>query len=104
MRSPHDFLSTAPFDVYELHLFHLVAETGSFTKAGQQAGLTQSAVTRQISGMEHALGVALFERTTRRVRVTAAGAVLRERSRGILEATGEALRHLQEQFNLVPKA
>jgi DNA-binding transcriptional LysR family regulator len=103
MLDMNEYLATAPFDLYELHLFHLVAETGSFTKAGQQAGLTQSAVTRQIGGMEHALGVALFERTTRRVRVTAAGAVLRERSRGILEATGEALRHLQEQFNLVPK-
>ncbi len=99
----NEYLATAPFDLYELHLFHLVAETGSFTKAGQQAGLTQSAVTRQIGGMEHKLGVALFERTTRQVRLTAAGMALRERSRGILAATDEALRHFRQEFNLVPK-
>lgn len=30
----NDFLATVPFDLYELSLFHLVAEHGSFTKAG----------------------------------------------------------------------
>jgi DNA-binding transcriptional LysR family regulator len=52
MLDMNEYLATAPFDLYELHLFHLVAETGSFTKAGQRAGLTQSAITRQIGGME----------------------------------------------------
>ena len=99
----NEFLATAPFDVYELNLFHLVAGCGSFTKAGQQAGLTQSAITRQIRGMEDRLGVALFERTTRQVRLTAAGKLLFEKSRSILDAITSTLHQLQQDFNLVPK-
>lgn len=56
MHYMHEYLTTAPFDLYELHLFHLVAKQGSFTKAAEVAGLTQSAITRQIQGMENSLG------------------------------------------------
>lgn len=52
MRAMNELLATGPFDLYELQLFHLVAEHRNFTKAGQAAGLTQSAITRQIAGME----------------------------------------------------
>ena len=48
----NDFLATTPFDIYELSLFRLVAQHGSFTKAAEIAGLTQSAITRQMQGME----------------------------------------------------
>ena len=99
----NEYLATAPFDLYELHLFHLVAETGSFTKAGQRAGLTQSAITRQIGGMEQRLGVLLFERTTRQVSLTLAGKSLHEKSGPIIDATNAVLHHLQHEFNLVPK-
>ena len=44
----HEFLKTSPFDLYELYLFHLVAKHRSFTKAAEVAGLTQSAITRQM--------------------------------------------------------
>jgi DNA-binding transcriptional LysR family regulator len=103
MQDMNEYLATSPFDLYELHLFHLVAETGSFTKAGQRAGLTQSAMTRQISGMEQRLGIMLFERTTRQVRLTPAGKSLHMKSRPILDATHAALHHLQHEFKLVPK-
>lgn len=99
----NEYLATAPFDLYELHLFHLVAETRSFTKAGQRAGLTQSAMTRQISGLEQRLGILLFERTTRQVSLTLAGKSLHQKSHPILEATNAALHHLQHEFHLVPK-
>ncbi len=103
MQNMNEYLATSPFDLYELHLFQLVAETGSFTKAGQRAGLTQSAITRQISGMEQRLGVLLFERTTRQVSLTPAGKSLHKKSAPILDATSAALHHLQHEFNLVPK-
>lgn len=99
----NEFLATLPFDLYELSLFHLVVETGSFTKAGQQASLTQSAITRQIRGMEKSLGVALFERTTRHVELTLAGRLLYDKSRSILAATDDVLRQLQHEFHLVPR-
>jgi DNA-binding transcriptional LysR family regulator len=69
----NEFLRRRPFDLYELQLIRLVAASGSFTRAAQQAGLTQSAVTRQVRGVEERLGVTLFERTTRKVILTDAG-------------------------------
>src|ERR1043165_9920292 len=88
MHAMNELLATGPFDLYELQLFHLVAEHRNFTKAGQAAGLTQSAITRQIAGMETRLGVPLFERTTRSVNLTAAGAGLYARSGAILAGWG----------------
>lgn len=98
----NEFLNKHPFDLYDLSLFQLVADTGSFTQAAQSAGLTQSAVTRQIRDMEDQLGVALFERTTRRVHLTAAGKLLLTRSREILRSTEGAFHELQQTFKLVP--
>lgn len=98
-----DFLATVPFDLYELGLFHLVAEEGSFTRAGQKAGLTQSAMTRQIRGVEDQLGVALFERTTRRVGLTPAGRLLYEKSKPIFASAEATLRQLQQDFALIPQ-
>lgn len=97
------FLATVPFDLYELSLFHLVAERRSFTGAGRQAGLTQSAITRQIRGIEDQLGLALFERTTRRVSLTPAGRRLYEQSKGIVARAEAMLRQLQQEFSLVPQ-
>lgn len=61
MRSMNQFLSTVPFDLYELALFHLVVKHRSFTKAAEIAGLTQSAITRQMQGVESSLGIQLLE-------------------------------------------
>jgi DNA-binding transcriptional LysR family regulator len=67
------------------------------------AGLTQSAMTRQIRAMEISLGVDLFERTTRHVALTAPGRLLLEKSAVILEATGGLVKDMQAQFSLGPK-
>jgi DNA-binding transcriptional LysR family regulator len=99
----NEFLATGPFDLYELQLFHLVAEHQSFTRAGQAAGLTQSAITRQIRGMEDRLGVQLFERTTRSVRLTTAGAALHARSAAILQEVNEAITALKGGVDASPK-
>jgi DNA-binding transcriptional LysR family regulator len=103
MPAMNEFLATGPFDLYELQLFHLVAEHQSFTKAGRAAGLTQSAITRQIRGMEERLGVPLFERTTRYVRLTPAGAALHARSGAILGEVNDAITALKSDFDLAPK-
>lgn len=98
MPNMHEFLATAPFDLYELHLFHLVAEHQSFTKAAAVAGLTQSAVTRQMQGIEQGLGVELFERTTRSVRLTSAGILLRDESERLLGGVQGLLQRVREDF------
>ncbi len=102
MTFTNQLLSSPPFDLYELTLFRLLAETGSFTRAAERAGLTQSAMTRQIRGLETRLGAPLFERTTRHVALTRAGRLLREKSAAILEATEGLFQDLQKTFNKLP--
>jgi DNA-binding transcriptional LysR family regulator len=94
----HQFLSTVPFDLYELALFQFVVKHRSFTKAAESAGLTQSAITRQIQGMEKSLGIALLERTTRNVQVTKAGEFLYREAARLLGDVERSLNHLAQEF------
>jgi DNA-binding transcriptional LysR family regulator len=94
----HKFLGTVPFDLYELALFFLVVKQGSFTRAAQLAGLTQSAITRQVKAMETALGLKLLERTTRSVRLTPAGEFLFHEATRLLGDVERSLKHLSEEF------
>src|ERR1700689_5217795 len=94
----HQFLSQVPFDLYELALFHLVVKHRSFTKAAETAGLTQSAITRQIQGIENSLGLQLLERTTRTVRVTPAGEFLYREAARLLGDVEQSLTHLAQEF------
>jgi len=94
----NDFLTTSPFDLYELSLFSLVVKHRSFTKAAEAAGLTQSAITRQIQGIENSLGVDLLERTTRTVSLTKAGEFLFQESHRLLGDVDSSLRRLKEDF------
>ncbi len=103
MNARNEFLPTSPFGLTELHLLHLLARRGSFTRAAAEAGLTQSAVTRQVQGIETRLGVALFERTTRKVTVTPAGQYLIDQTRHILGDIDSSLRRLREDFVEGPK-
>ncbi len=98
MRNMNDFLATSPFDLYELSLFNLVVKHRSFTKAAEAAGITQSAITRQMQGMENSLGIDLLERTTRSVRVTQAGEFLFRESAQLLGDVEQSLRRLKEEF------
>lgn len=98
MRSMNQFLSTVPFDLYELALFHLVVKHRSFTKAAEIAGLTQSAITRQMQGVENSLGIQLLERTTRNVRVTPAGEFLFREAARLLGDVDRSLHHLAQEF------
>jgi DNA-binding transcriptional LysR family regulator len=94
----HELISKAAFELYELHLFSLVVKHRSFTRAAAMAGITQSAITRQMQGLEENLGVDLLERTTRSVRVTEAGTALFHEASRLLGNAGEALQRFHEQF------
>lgn len=98
MQNVNEYLATGPFDLYELHLFHLVVRHQSFTRAAEAAGLTQSAVTRQMQSMELSLGLDLLERTTRSVRLTAAGEFLYRESIRMLGDVDATLVRLREEF------
>jgi len=60
----------------KLRVFHAVAEAGSFTHAGDLLNLSQSAVSRQISGLEESLRVPLFHRHARGLILTEQGELL----------------------------
>ncbi len=98
MRMVNEFLATAPFDIYELHLFRLVVKHRSFTRAAGAVGITQSAITRQMQNLEQSLGIDLLNRTTRSVEVTAAGMFLYRESARLLGSVDATLQQLREEF------
>jgi DNA-binding transcriptional LysR family regulator len=61
-----------------------VAEGLHFTRAAAELGIAQSALSHQVATLEEELGTPLFERTSRRVRLTAAGEALLPRARTVL--------------------
>jgi DNA-binding transcriptional LysR family regulator len=67
----------------KLRVFHVVAETGSFTGAGRILNLSQSAVSRQIRGLEHSLKLPLFHRHARGLLLTEQGEELHHTVRDI---------------------
>src|SRR6266545_5529935 len=60
----------------KLKVFHAAAEAGSFTHAGEQLGLSQSAVSRQVSALEQELSAPLFHRHARGLILTEQGEML----------------------------
>ncbi|MBI1261083.1 MAG: LysR family transcriptional regulator [Rhizobiales bacterium] len=70
-------------------VFAKVVETSSFTAAAEALKLSKSMVSRQISGLEDALGVRLLNRTTRSLSVTEVGAVVYQHAQRIVNAAEE---------------
>ena len=75
---------------FAMRLFVQVVEDGSFSTAGPKLGVTQSSASRQVSGLEEALGIRLMQRTTRKLQLTEAGQVYYERARQIVADIDEA--------------
>lgn len=71
-------------DLRQLQYFTCIAENGSFREAADRANVAQSALSRHVRALEDELGVALFERHARGVRLTAEGHRLKERADAIL--------------------
>jgi DNA-binding transcriptional LysR family regulator len=89
--------SSPPLDLRELHLVRLVATQGGMTSAARAAGLSQSALTRQIQLIEARVGIRLFDRTTRRVTLTPAGALLLRETQAVPGILESAMRRLREE-------
>jgi DNA-binding transcriptional LysR family regulator len=86
----------------KLKVFHAAAEAGSFTHAGEQLGLSQSAVSRQVSALEQELGVSLFHRHARGLILTEQGELLHRTAHDVfmkLEAARAKLTDSRERPN-----
>lgn len=83
-------------EIRELRCFVAVAETLHFSRAADLLGIAQPPLSRTIAGFEARLGVTLFERTSRRVALTAAGEALLPEARAILVAVGSAERRVRQ--------
>jgi DNA-binding transcriptional LysR family regulator len=77
-----------------IELFCLAAELSSFTAAAAAAGVTPAAVSRSVSRLEERLGVRLFVRTTRQIRLTDDGRVYFEQCRQALSQLVDAERQV----------
>jgi len=77
-------------EVTSAQLFVRVVETGSFTRAGQEVGLSQSNVSRRVAALEDTLRVRLLTRTTRKVTPTEEGRAYYAQVKPALEAFVEA--------------
>ena len=70
--------------IRRIQLLVRAAEAGSFAKAARSLNLTPSAVSHAIADLERGLGVPLFYRTTRQLRLTEEGEAIYQRGRDIL--------------------
>jgi DNA-binding transcriptional LysR family regulator len=86
-------------DVHQLRVFAAVAENLSFTRAAEVLFMTQSGVSHQIARVERSIGVILFNRQARTVTLTAAGKVLLDHSRRILNAIDDAIAATKQASN-----
>ncbi|MDH1630753.1 LysR family transcriptional regulator [Pseudomonas mosselii] len=82
--------------IRQLRYFVEIAEAGSFSAAAERLYIAQSALSRQIKELELHLGAALFERTARQPRLTAAGVAFLDRARRLLADLDKAERLARE--------
>ena len=90
-------------EVRQLRYFVAVAEELHFGRAAGRLGMAQPPLSRAIRELERQLGVALLERTTRQVRLTAAGEVLLLDARSALEAVATAARRARQAGSPSPR-
>ena len=87
--------------IQSFRVFCDLAETESFTKAAQINGVTQSAVSQQVSSLEKQLKVLLIERSKKKFRLTQEGQLLYESAKQMVQTFDILLSRLQEVRDVV---
>ncbi|GLW68550.1 LysR family transcriptional regulator [Kitasatospora phosalacinea] len=90
-------------EVRELRYFVAVAEELNFSRAAQRLQMAQPPLSKAIAQLESRLGVRLLERTTRQVRLTAAGQVLLDEARLVVDAVRAAARRTRRAGRPTPR-
>ena len=82
-------------ELRELRCLVAIVDTGTFTDAGIDLGMSQAAVSRNIASLEAKLGIQLLRRTTRQIELTTEGATAVDTARRALGAVTELVRQAQ---------
>lgn len=80
----------------KLRVFHAVADAGSLTHAGDELRLSQSAISRQIRGLEQKLGATLFHRHARGLLLTEQGELLYNATSEMVKRLGQAAAQIRD--------
>ena len=80
--------------------FARVVETGGFSAAARQLGVTPSAISKQVTQLENRLGARLLNRTTRQLSLTEVGTAFYERTKQILRALDDAEQAVSHLTNI----
>lgn len=80
----------------QISAFLAVAENGSFTRAAEQIGLAQPALSQMVRDLEATLGLRLFDRTTRRVELTDGGREFRDAVSKVIDDLDFAVRSARD--------
>ncbi|MEM9091476.1 MAG: LysR family transcriptional regulator [Cyanobacteria bacterium P01_F01_bin.53] len=83
-------------EIYQLKVFLEVARHLSFTEAADALNLTQPAVSAKIKSLESSLGVELFQRLGRKIKLTTVGAYLLEAGPNLIELEGRLIREIED--------
>src|ERR1700687_4426445 len=94
---PQDHGGAMNLEIRHLRLVAAIAETGSVTRAGNCLHLTQSALSHQLRDAEEQLGAPLFERGSRKMTLTAAGARLLQSARTVIAELEGAQKEIQKR-------
>ena len=83
-------------DIKDMRAFYAIVEEGNISHAAQRLDIAQPALSRQMKRLETSLGVQLFERGSRRIRLTDAGRVMYTRVEHILGMVDGTVREITE--------
>ena len=83
-------------EIKDMRAFYAIVEEGNISHAAQRLDIAQPALSRQMKRLESSLGVQLFERGSRRIRLTDAGRVLYSRVEHILGMVDGTVREITE--------
>ncbi len=83
-------------DIRDMRNFYVIAEAGNISNAAKRLNIAQPPLSKQMKQLEEQLGVQLFERGSRRIRLTEAGQLLRERAEQILGLVDGTVKEITE--------
>lgn len=90
----------SPLNFHQLYIFHAVASHGSFSRAAEALDITQPAVSIQVQELEKALGVTLFHRRARGLRITEVGETVYAYAQQIFSLSGKLVETVREMQDL----